>query len=358
LERAILVGVGTKDLPVDEIHQSLDELSDLLRTAGGVVASRLIQRVDKVRSAMLLGSGKVEELKQMIEETEADLVVFDHELSPTQLRNLEAGLDCKVLDRTQLILDIFALHAVSREGKLQVEMAQMQYMLPRLIGMGKALSRLGGGIGTRGPGETQLEAQRRAARQRMAQLRLVLQKLETQRTLQRKKRLEGPIPIVSIVGYTNCGKSTLIRALSRDEEIYVQDALFATLSPVSRRVFLDPKTQIILNDTVGFIRKLPHTIIQAFHATLEEIRVSKLLIHLVDSSDPNLDKKISESQKVLTEIGAHEIPRILAFNKIDLIDHERREHLQMAFPQSIQISALHKETLFPLTAQIMAHLKT
>jgi GTP-binding protein HflX len=267
-------------------------------------------------------------------------------------------LDCKVLDRTQLILDIFALHAVSREGKLQVEMAQMQYMLPRLIGMGKALSRLGGGIGTRGPGETQLEAQRRAARQRMAQLRLVLQKLETQRTLQRKKRLEGPIPIVSIVGYTNCGKSTLIRALSRDEEIYVQDALFATLSPVSRRVFLDPKTQIILNDTVGFIRKLPHTIIQAFHATLEEIRVSKLLIHLVDSSDPNLDKKISESQKVLTEIGAHEIPRILAFNKIDLIDHERREHLQMAFPQSIQISALHKETLFPLTAQIMAHLKT
>ncbi len=344
-EKVILVGFGLKQTPDYEITDSLDELKSLVKTAGGETVAYLTQRLEKMVSATVIGSGKVEELKNLVAEKEAQMVVFDCELTPSQLRNLETSLDCKVLDRTQVILDIFALHAQTKEGKLQVELAQLSYLLPRLIGLGKTLSRLGGGIGTRGPGETKLEVQRRKIRERIGRVKKDLLEVEKQRSVRRRLRVEKDVPIISVVGYTNAGKSSLIKTLSKDDSIYIKDALFATLSPVSRKIFLASGKQVIMNDTVGFIKKLPHSIVEAFHATLEEIKFSDMVIHLVDCADEHLESKIAESRKVLAEIDATEIPSVIVFNKVDLISDEKKEKLGMTYPESLFVSAERKTGL-------------
>lgn len=338
-EKAILVGTGKKYTSDEEIIDSLNELKALLETAGGKTIAYLTQKLERSVSATVIGSGKVEELREHIIDREADLVVFDCELSPSQLRNLETKLDCKVLDRTQVILDIFALHAQTREGKLQVELAQLSYLLPRLIGLGKTLSRLGGGIGTRGPGETKLEVQRRRIRERISRLKKELEQVEKQRSVRRSLRIDRKVPIVSVAGYTNAGKSSLIKSLSKDENIYTKNALFATLNPVSRRIHIGQGKEIIMNDTVGFIKKLPHTIVEAFHATLEEIVFSDFIILLVDGNDTNPESKIEECQKVLKEIGADEINSAIVFNKEDLIDEEKVEKLKITYPDALFVSA-------------------
>jgi GTP-binding protein HflX len=345
MEKAILVGVWTKEKCEWEFADSLMELEALLKTAGGEKVFELTQKLDERNPASYIGKGKLLELKQAVGEFKPSLVIFDNELSPVQLRNIEKEIDCKVLDRTQLILDIFALHAKTKEGSLQVELAQTVYSLPRLIGMGKVLSRLGGGIGTRGPGETRLEVERRFINIKIRQLKRELKQLEKQRHIQRRNRIDGRIPIVSVVGYTNSGKSTLLKVLSKDQEIYVQDALFATLNPVSRQVYLPGGTKVVMNDTVGFIQGIPHTIIEAFKATLEEIIYSHLLLLVVDAGDALYETKIKASERVLEEIEANHIPFLLVFNKCDLISEADAESLRTRFPNSVQISALNKTNI-------------
>ena len=343
MENIVILSVGLKSGHRGSIEYSLQELKSLVRTAGGKVSETFYQMRDKYVPATLIGKGKLNRIKEELSDKKVDLIVFDNQLSPTQLRNIEKALDCRVIDRIQLILDIFALHATTREGKLQVELAQLQYMLPRIRGLGMEMSRLGGGIGTRGPGETKLEVKRRKIRQRITRLKKDLEKVEKQRQVQRKRRMDNPIPIVSVIGYTNSGKSTLLKNLSNDKKIKVRDELFATLSPVSREVYLKHSRKAIFNDTVGFIKNLPHTIVESFKATLEEILFSDLIVHLVDVSDPNRDDKKRESEKVLKEINADEIQRIVVFNKIDLLDENRLETLKQAHPEAVFVSAESKE---------------
>lgn len=353
MERVLIVNVGLKGLPLNELEEMQEELKGLVETAGGEVVETIHQLRDQLNGATLLGKGKLNEIKPIVLERKIDLVVFDNKLSATQLRNIEAVLDCRVIDRIQLILDIFARHATTKEGKLQIELAQLEYLLPRILGMGKEMSRLGGGIGTRGPGETKLEVSRRTIRQRISLLKKQLARIKKQRETRRQRRLNANTSMVSIIGYTNSGKTTLLKSLSKDEKIKPKDELFATLSPVSRKVYLGNNKQAVFNDTVGFIRKLPHNIIESFKATLEEITYSDLIIHVIDCSDSNWKEKMSSADVVLKSIHAMDIPKIRVLNKIDLLSDEAVEFLRVSHPDYRLISSAKKRGLDELKMEIL-----
>jgi GTP-binding protein HflX len=316
-EKAVLVGV---DLPSRHhkvpLDYSLEELERLAETAGATVLHKYSQQVRSVTPATLIGRGKVDEIQSGLKELNADLVILDEDLTPAQQRNLENAFKVRVIDRSQLILDIFAQRARSNEGKLQVELAQLEYLLPRLTRQWTHLSRLGGGIGTRGPGETQLEVDRRRIRERISNLKRRLTTVERTRTLQRKERDEVPFATVALVGYTNAGKSTLMNTLTR-AGVFVEDKLFATLDPTTRALRLPNRDKVMIVDTVGFINKIPHSLIEAFKSTLEEVSRADLLLHLVDLANPLYEEQIQIIEKVLSEIGAGDLPTILVPNKID-----------------------------------------
>lgn len=314
-ERAILVAIISS--PEDE--ETLNELKELAVTAGAEVIGILTQKKKGINKAHYIGKGKLEELKMYVKNQQADLVIVNDELTGTQIKNLEDALGVKIVDRTNLILDIFAKRARSKEGMLQVELAQLKYRLPRLVGLGGQLSRLGGGIGTRGPGETKLEVDRRHIRNRIKAIEEKLEELEKHRNLQRQRRKKNQIPVVAIVGYTNAGKSTLLNALT-GADAYVEDKLFATLDPTARKLVLPSGREAILTDTVGFIRKLPHDLVEAFKSTLEEVKYADLLLHVIDVTSPDMEEKIKVVEKVLSDLGAIETTRINVYNKIDLLE--------------------------------------
>lgn len=313
-ERLVLVAaaVGDEGLAQD----SLDELAELVQTAGGLPVGQFMQNRAGFDTATYIGSGKVTELKQYLVEMDADGIVCDDELTPSQMNNLERELEVKILDRTMVILDIFAARASTREGKIQVELAQLRYRATHLIGMGGILSRQGGGIGTRGPGEKQLEIDRRVIRERISKLKAELEQVKTNRTTQRKQRMGNGIPVVCIVGYTNAGKSTLLNTLTHSE-VLSEDKLFATLDPTTRSLELPDGQKILLTDTVGFIRKLPHHLIQAFRSTLEEAKYSDYILHVVDASNPQMDIQMHTVYETLRDLEIQERPVITAFNKTD-----------------------------------------
>lgn len=326
-ERAILVRV---DLPSSAHQTSLedgsDELEKLTISAGAQVVGRFSQHLRRISPATLIGQGKIEEIKETLHETRPHLIIFDEDLSPAQQRNLELALEVRVIDRSQLILDIFAQRARSNEGKLQVELAQLEYLLPRLTRRWGHLSRLGGGIGTRGPGETQLEVDRRSVRERIGTLRRRLKTVERTRDIQRQERLEVPYATVALIGYTNSGKSTLMNALTR-AGVMVEDKLFATLDPTTRCLRLPNGDKVMVVDTVGFINKLPHSLIEAFKSTLEEVRRADLQLHLVDMTSPFYEEQIQAVEAVLKEIGAGQIPHLIVPNKIDAVSEPPPQRL-------------------------------
>lgn len=343
-ERAILVGI--------EDEEALDELRELLKTAGGVEAGRMVQSRDKKDSAYFIGKGKLKELMLMSQALDADLVVFDEELSGMQTRNLEEALGLKVIDRTQLILDIFAQRAKSKEGKLQVELAQLKYMLPRLIGLGVQMSRTGGGIGTRGPGEKKLEIDRRRIRDRINDLQDEIKQLKKHRSIQRENRSSSKVFQVCLVGYTNAGKSTLLNSLS-NSDIYAEDQLFATLDPTSRKVMLANGKEVLVTDTVGFIRKLPHDLIDAFKSTLEEVLYADLLVHVIDGSNEDYELQARVVTEILKELGAVEKDIIFAVNKIDKCSESHLKQLQIPGKGSVVfISASQRIGLDALLSEI------
>lgn len=316
-ERIILVGVETAE--GDDTRQSLEELEELGQTAGAVTVGMVIQKRERMHPGTYIGKGKIEEVEQLVRSRQADTVVCDDELSPAQLRNLSDALDVKVIDRTVMILDIFAKHATTNEGKLQVELAQLRYRSSHLIGERSELSRLGGGIGTRGPGEQKLEQDRRLIRNRISQLKKELEQVTRTRTLTRKKRQENSIPVVAIVGYTNAGKSTLLNYLT-GAGVLSQDKLFATLDPTTRKLTTEEGEEFLLTDTVGFIRKLPHHLIQAFRSTLEEAKYADIILHVVDCSNPDMDAQMFTVYETLHRLKVGDKKIITAFNKIDLSD--------------------------------------
>ncbi len=322
-EKIILVGVAASGAMVDETEAHLDELALLVATAGADVVGRVVQRRDAPDPATFIGKGKAEDLRDLSLEVDADTVVFDDELSPAQQRNLEKLLGRTAIDRTAVILDIFAQNAHTLEGKAQVELALLRYRLPRLRGRGRALSQQAGGIGTRGPGETQLEVDRRRLLRRMTKLEAELRELTRNRRLQRKARRRSRLQGVSLVGYTNAGKSTLLNRLT-GAGVLVEDRLFATLDPRTRRLDLPGGESVLLSDTVGFVRKLPHQLVEAFRSTLEVVKESDLLVHVVDSAAPDPEEQIEAVRSVLHDIDAGDVPELLAFNKVDVSDEGKR----------------------------------
>lgn len=339
-ERIVLVGVAFGGASLADTEDHLDELALLIDTAGADEVGRVVQRRDSPDPATLVGSGKATELRDLAVAVDADTVVFDDELTPAQSRNLEKILGRTAIDRTAVILDIFAQNARTREGKAQVELAQLRYRLPRLRGKGKALSQQAGGIGTRGPGETQLEVDRRRLLRRMTKLEADLKAVARTRRVQLKARARSRLSTVSLVGYTNAGKSTLLNYLT-DAGVLVEDRLFATLDPRTRRLALPGGESVLLSDTVGFVRKLPHQLVEAFRSTLEVVTESDLLVHVVDSSAANPAAQIEAVRSVLGEIGAGQVPELLAFNKADLTTEAKR--LADRYPGSVTISALTGE---------------
>jgi GTP-binding protein HflX len=328
-ERALIVGIDVSnaakyDAAAATAEESLEELRVLAGSAGADVVGEILQRRPALDAATLIGSGKVGEIKLRIQAEELDSVIFDRELSPTQLRNLERDLDCKVVDRTQLILDIFASRARTREGQLQVELAQLNYLLPRLTGRGAQMSRLGGGIGTRGPGETQLETDRRRIGQRISKLRSEIERVRATRGVQRSQRQAVPLSTVSLVGYTNAGKSTLFNRLT-GSDVLADARMFATLDPIVRQIRLPSGRRVLLSDTVGFIRSLPTTLVDAFRATLEEVTAAALLLHVVDVTSSIAPEQTVHVMKVLEEIGAQGTPQILVLNKADRLENAGRD---------------------------------
>lgn len=357
LEKVVLVGVWTEGTSKDA-DNSLKELAALAETAGSQVMDALIQRRDKPDPATFIGSGKVTEVRQAVVATGADTVICDGELSPAQLRTLEQKVKVKVVDRTALILDIFAQHAKSREGKAQVELAQMSYMLPRLRGWGESLSRQSGGtggIGGRGPGETKIEVDRRRIRDRMAKLRKDIKEMKVARETKRQERDRNTIPSVAIAGYTNAGKSSLLNRLT-GAGVLVENALFATLDPTTRRTQTGDGRVYTLTDTVGFVRHLPHQLVDAFKSTLEEVEGAALIVHVVDGSHPDPREQIRAVREVIDEIGAGAIPEIIAINKIDIADPDLIVELVRSIPGSIAISAQSGFGIERLVAAIEAAL--
>jgi GTP-binding protein HflX len=356
-ERTILVGVTTATLA--DAEESMDELKELATSAGVVVQDRIIQRRTAIDPRTVLGKGKLEELLVRALQLGADLIVFDRELSPAQVRSVSEATDLKVIDRAQLILDIFAQRAQSREGKIQVELAQLKYLLPRLVvGHDSAFSRLAGGIGGRGPGETKLETDRRRVRDRISRLEKEIEHLRGRRQERRKERIRREFPVVSIVGYTNAGKSTLLNMLTQSH-VHAEQRMFATLDPTSRRLRLPREQEVIINDTVGFIRDLPPDLLAAFRATLEEISDSDLLIHLVDASNPRWPQQLESVERILSELHYETIPRLVVFNKSDLVDSDAMEAIirqasQNGARECLKISALEPQTLRPMLERIGA----
>ncbi len=354
-DRVILVGVTTGYF--SEAEESMNELEELALSAETVVLDKIIQRRQKIDSKTVLGKGKLEELLIRAMRLGADLIVFDAALSPAQVRSLSEATELKVIDRPQLILDIFAQRAQSSEGKLQVELAQLKYLLPRLAqGQNPAFSRLAGGIGGRGPGETKLETDRRRVRDKISHLEKQVENLRRQRQQRRKERLRRAVPIISLVGYTNAGKSTLLNTLTQSK-VYAEKKMFATLDPTSRRLRLPIEQEIIINDTVGFIRDLPETLVAAFRATLEEISDSDLLVHVVDASSPQAMAQIESVDKILLDLELNKIPSLIVLNKADLLDEISLEALERQIrldkdSQSVAISAIQSKTLKPLVEKI------
>lgn len=321
IEKVIVVGVSLFD--EDDTEKSLDELEELITTAGAVTVGRIIQNREQIHNTTYVGKGKIDEIKDLIFETEATGIVCDDELSPVQLKNLENELNTKVMDRTLVILDIFAKHAATSEGKIQVELAQLKYNLGRLVGIRSSLSRLGGGIGTRGPGEKKLEMDRRLIKDRIAKLNKELKEVRMHREVTRSKRNKNNMVTVAIVGYTNAGKSTLLNTLT-DSEVLEEDKLFATLDPTTRILDLPQGQKVLLTDTVGFIRKLPHHLVEAFRSTLEEAKYADIIIHVVDATREDYDKQMYVVYETLDKLGVKDKPIITAFNKQDLVVNEDR----------------------------------
>ena len=348
-EPAILVGIGDDE-------SDLDELAALADSAGAEVLGRLVQRRDRPDPTTFIGKGKLGELHSMVHSSDARLVAFDDELTPAQLRNVEQKLGVKVIDRTALILDIFALHARSREGKTQVELAQLNYLVPRLRGWGEAMSRQAGGIGTRfGGGETKLEIDRQHIRRRLSKLRAELKQLAKTRSVKSAERERSGIPQIALAGYTNAGKSTLMNALT-NSDVLVADQLFATLDPTVRRVELPGGRRATLSDTVGFVRKLPHDLVEAFRSTLEEVARASLVLHVADASAADVEEQVAAVREVLGQIGAGGVPEVLALNKVDLLSEVARARVQRRFPEGIEVSALRGEGMEELREGVDAAL--
>lgn len=352
-EKVILVGVSEQE--GDDAEDSVTELAELVKTAGATVVDTLIQKRETIHPGTYVGTGKVEEIALLIAQTGATGIVCDDELSPAQLRNLENMLDTKVMDRTLIILDIFAARATTSEGKIQVELAQLKYRLSRLSGLGKTMSRLGGGIGTRGPGEKKLEIDRRLINDRIAQLNRELKEVVKHREITRAKRAKSEVPVVAIVGYTNAGKSTLLNHLT-DAEVLEEDKLFATLDPTTRMLELDGHQQVLLTDTVGFIRKLPHHLIEAFKSTLEEAKYADYIFHVVDASNPQMDKQMHIVYETLDHLGVKNKKMVTLFNKMDQRTEEeplqdfRADHI-------LQISAANNQGLDEIKALLQEMLR-
>ncbi len=338
-ERALLIGLEQDGVSKWDLRDSLDELAELANSAGAQVVDTITQKLQRPTAPFYIGKGKAELIKESFQDQQVTSVIFNNELSPAQGRNLEHLFNRKVLDRTQLILDIFAQRARSREGRLQIELAQLQYLLPRLTGMWTHLSRQTGGIGTRGPGETQLEVDRRRVQERIARLERDLQEVRKHRSIQRQGRKRHQWPVAAVVGYTNAGKSTLLNLLT-GAGVLAEDKLFATLDPTTRSFVLPNKQRVLLTDTVGFLRNLPHTLIESFKATLEEVAEADLLIHVADLSHPRVDEQIEAVDAVIKELGAYGKQTLMIFNKIDLVENENLVPGYLdKFPGSVAISA-------------------
>ena len=345
-ERVILVAVSTGE--DDDTAASVDELEELASTAGAVTVGKVIQNRENVHPGTYLGKGKIEEVKELLWELDATGIICDDELSPAQLKNLEDAMDTKVMDRTMVILDIFASRARTREGKIQVELAQLRYRAVRLVGLRNSLSRLGGGIGTRGPGEKKLEVDRRLIHERISQLKSELEDVKRHREVVRKKRENGGALTAAIVGYTNAGKSTLLNRLTQ-AGILAEDKLFATLDPTTRRLRFPEEHELVLADTVGFIRNLPKELTEAFQATLEELEAADLLLHVADASHPELDRQIAAVDGILADMELNEVPRVLILNKWDRLEDEMRDILRDRWPDALPISAETRDGLNALS---------
>lgn len=359
-ERALLIGIETPDTPVimgvSEASISLTELAELAKTAGAEVVDTILQKRPSRDPAFLIGKGKLSEVNRIVQEKDIDLIIFDEELSGSQLRNIENYTNTKVVDRTGLILDIFGQRAKSREGQVQVELAQLNYLLPRLQGRGITLSRLGGGIGTRGPGETKLETDRRHIKRRIDYLKKELINIQSQRQTARRERERNKIPVVALVGYTNAGKSTLLNTLC-DADVFAENKLFATLDPTTRKLDLGDNTTVLLTDTVGFIRKLPHHLVEAFKSTLEEAVLADLLLIVADASDPYAPDHVRVVDEILADLGASDKPAILVWNKWDLVDSDFRPPFFREKPVEVHVSAITGFGLVELKEAIKNSLK-
>ena len=362
LERVVLVGVWTEG-GITDAENSITELAQLAETAGSQVLEGLVQRRSRPDAATFIGRGKVDELRDVVLSTGADTIICDGELSPSQLRNLEQRTKVKVVDRTALILDIFAQHAKSKEGKAQVELAQLQYLLPRLRGWGETLSRqaggraggAGGGVGLRGPGETKLETDRRRINTRIARLRREIKAMRTVRQTKRARRSRNGVPAVAIAGYTNAGKSSLLNRLT-SAGVLVENALFATLDPTTRRAAAEDGRVYTLSDTVGFVRHLPHHIVEAFRSTLEEVSHADLVVHVVDGAHPDPEGQVSAVREVLAEVGAEGLPELLVINKVDAADEETLLRLKRTWPEAVFVSAKTGRGIDELRKAIETHL--